>query len=148
MDGRRPLLIVLSLVGVAVVLASVLVAMLLAGRAERFEIVVQGVELLANTPTAGQTELHAYLILRNLRPSAVTMEEIALWAWDPRGGTLFDTYVHADIVVSSKETMGFSEVSTLDGIWSEVVFKVVISGSTGTWESALTPGQPVVYTPL
>lgn len=144
-EGRKRLLIAIVLAAVAVILSSVAISFVLLERAVRVEIAIQDVALLADRPAPGQTELHVYLIVRNLQPSAVAFDHVALWAWDPKNGTLFDTYVHTEFDVKGNAVTAFSEVSTLNGKWSEVVFKVRILTPTGWWESAVTPDHSALF---
>jgi hypothetical protein len=144
-EERKRLRLAVILAALGVILSSLAISSVLLQRAVQIEIVVQDVALLPDRPTPGQTELHAYLVLRNLRPSTVAFDHVALWAWDPQRGTLFDIYIHTQVDVQGKSVVGFGESSTLNGIWSEVAFKVRILTPTGWWETLVTPDHPVVF---
>lgn len=109
------------------------------------EIAVQDVALVADRPVAGQTELHLFLVVRNMRDSPASIGYMVLDAWDPDNGTVYDTYAHADVTVGARQAVQFSEVSTLVGSWSQVTFQVRVVTPTGWWEQPLTPDLPVVY---
>jgi hypothetical protein len=146
MEGRKRLLVAVILAALAVILSSLAVSSVLLQKAVQVEILVRDVALMADRPTPGQTEFHVYLVLRNLRSDAVALEHVALWAWDPGKGTLYDTYIHTQVDVQGRSVVAFGESSTLNGIWSEVAFKVRILTPTGWWETPVTPDHPVVFT--
>lgn len=145
MEGRKRWVVPAILAALAVILSSLAISSVLLQKEVQVEIVVQDVALLTDRPTPGQTELHVYLVLRNLGSSAVGLEHVALWAWDPEKGTLYDTYIHTQVDVQGKSVVAFGESSTLNGIWSEVAFKVRILTPTGWWETPVTPDHPVVF---
>lgn len=148
MPASRRRLALLSLAVVAAIVLSVVAGTLLLRQRNGVEILVQGVAMLLNVPEDGRTELHAFLVVRNPLSSPIYIDTIVLVAYDPKEGGLFDTYTHEDLQVSSSQTWSISEVSVLNGLWSEVSFTVrIFPLGAPSWESPLTPDQPVAWYP-
>ncbi len=145
--GKRRL-VLLSFAVVAAIVLSVVAGTLLLRQRKGVEILVQDVAMLLNVPEDGRTELHAFLVVRNPLSSPIHIDTIVLVAYDPKGGALFDTYTHEDLQVSTSQTWSISEVSVLNGLWSEVSFSVrIFPVGAPSWESPLTPDQPVTWYP-
>ncbi len=142
-------MVLLSLMMAGAVVLSVLAGtFLLRQPREGVEILVQDVAMLPNVPEDGMTELHFFLVVRNPTSSSRYIETIVLVARHPDDGTLFDTYTHQEVRVSASQNLQISEVSAIDGLYSEVSFRVkILNPGVPAWESPLTPDAPVSWYP-